>query len=152
MRKSLLFRLFGLGAVPRKLMPALENEGILVLDEGMPGWFVAKSVDGPGKRYRHRREGFSGWLGVTNERILCYTYGRRQISIAVDDPRISRLHVDLPADDRLSLSFESSDFRDDWKGVLEFRFRTEKALQFRDALVSFGVQPGSAAADPPSRR
>jgi hypothetical protein len=28
--------------------------------------------------------------------------------------------------------------------VIEFRFGTEKALLFRDALVSIGAQPGTA--------
>lgn len=140
MKKSILYRLFGLGAVPKKLLPVLEREGVLALDEGMGGWFKAAHVDGPGKRYRHRSERFSGCLVVTNERVVCYTYGKRQINISVKDPRMADLHVDVPEERRLTISFESSVFRPGWTGVMEFRFDTEKALLFRDALVAVGAK------------
>jgi hypothetical protein len=46
---------------------------------------------------------------------------------------------------KLSISFESSVFRDGWEGVTEYRFRTDKAVQFQDALMSLGVQKGFAS-------
>lgn len=152
MKKTMLYRLFGFGSVPKKLLPVLEQEGIVVFDEGIGGWFVTKHVDGPGKRYRHRSEGFSGCLAVTKARVVCYTYGKRQINIAVEDPKMAKLHVDAPKDQKLYLSFESSDFRDGWSGVIEFRFNTDKATLFRDALVAIGAHQGTAAdADKPRR-
>ena len=54
MAKTILYRLFGLGSVPKKLLPVLKQEGIVVYDEGMQGRIVTKYVNGPGKRYRHR--------------------------------------------------------------------------------------------------
>ncbi len=143
-KKTLLYRLFGLGSVPKKLLPLLEREGIVVSDEGMGGSFVATHVDAPGKRYRHRSEGFSASLVVTNERVVCHTYGKRQINISVEDPKISGLFVDLVDEGKLSLSFESSDFRDGWSGVLEFRFNTDQAHQFREALINHGARQGTA--------
>jgi len=145
MKKTVLYRLFGFGSVPGKLRPVIEQEGILVLDEGMSGWFIAKHVDGPGKRYRHRSEGFSGCLAVTNERVVGYAYWKRQIHIATKDPRLAALHVEVPERDALSLSFEASLLREGWKGVIGFRFHTDKASRFRDALVSLGATPGQAA-------
>jgi hypothetical protein len=152
MKKTILYRLFGFGSVPKKLLPVLEQEGVVVLDEGMGGWFVTKHVNGPGKRYRHRSEGFSGWLAVTKERVVCYAYGKRQINISVEDPKIVNLYVDTPKEKKLCLSFESSDFREGVKGVIEFRFNTDKAPLFRDALVAIGARQGTAAdADKPRR-
>ncbi|MEE4295058.1 MAG: hypothetical protein V2J20_00390 [Wenzhouxiangella sp.] len=145
MKKTILFQLFGIGSVPKKLRPVLEQEGVVVLDEGIGGWFIAKNVNGPGKRYRHRTEGFSGCLVVTKVRVACYTYGKRQINISVEDPRIANLYVDSPQEQKLCLSFESSIFREDWEGVIEFRFNTDKAIQFRDALIATGAQQGSSA-------
>jgi len=144
MKRTLLYRLFGIGAVPKKLRPMLEREGVVVLDEGMGGWFIARKVKGPHKRYRGRAEGFSGCLAITGQRVVCYTYGKRQINIAVDDPNISALYVDVPQPQRLSLSFESSIFQTGWSGVIEFRFNTDKAELFRDALLSIGAHHGSA--------
>ena len=46
MRKALTYRLFGWGAIPKRVRPVLESEGIVVVDEGMRGWFVAKNVKG----------------------------------------------------------------------------------------------------------
>ncbi len=83
------------GSIPSKIGPILEQEGIVLFDEGMGGWFIARHVKGPGKRYMHRREGFSGCLVITKKRIICYTYWKRQINISVDDPRLSKLYVVL---------------------------------------------------------
>ena len=150
MKKTILYRLFGIGAVPKNLRPVLEQEGIVVLDEGIGGSFVTKRVHGPGKRYRQRTEGFSGCLAVTKTRVVCYIYGKRQINVLFEDPRIANLFVDTPTERSLCLSFESSSFRAGWQGVIEFRFGTDKAQAFRDALIAVGAQRGAAAdADTP---
>ena len=144
MKKTILFRLFRIGSISKKVQTVLEQEGVVVLDEGIAGWFVAKHVNGPGKRFRHRAEGFSGYLAVTKERVVCYTYGKRQINISVKDSKIANLYVDTPDKNKLCLSFESSNFRDGWQGVIEFRFNTDKSQQFRDALLAIGVRQGTA--------
>jgi hypothetical protein len=144
MKKSLLYRLFGLGSIPRHLRPLVESEGIVVADEGIGGWFLAKHVNGPGRRYRNRAEGFTGCLVVTKKRVLCYTYGKRQINISVEDPKVSELRVTLLKAETLSIAFESSVFREEWRGVIEFRFNTERAQLFHDTLRSTGAR-GSAS-------
>lgn len=145
MTKTILYRLLGLGAVPGKLRPILQQEGVLIVDEGVPGRFIARDVKGPAKRYVHRSEAFSGCLVLTHKRLIGFSYWKRQINIATDDPKITDLYVDVRRDGSLSLSFESSVFRDGWQGVIEFRFGTDKATQFRDSLVSLGVRPGTAS-------
>jgi hypothetical protein len=145
MQKTILYRLLRIGSIPGKVLPVLEQEGIVLSDEGMGGWFIARNVKGPGKRYMLRREGFSGCLAMTRKRIICYTYWKRQISISVDDPRLSELYVNATDRQKLSISFESSVFRDGWDGVIEYQFKTDKAIQFQDALMSLGVQKGLAS-------
>ena len=144
MNKTVLYRLFKIGGIPKKMSPVLAAEGIEVSDEGIGGWFVTKKVKGPGKRYINRTEGFSGCLVVTGKRIVCFTYGKRQINISVEDPKISEIFVNIPKEKTLSISFESSRFRDGWAGVIEFLFKTEKAQQFHDALIGIGAQQGIA--------
>jgi hypothetical protein len=144
MSKSLLFRFLGVGAIPKKLRPVLDAEQIVVADEGIGGWLICKDVKGPKKRFINRAEGFWGCLVVTKKRIVCFTYRKRQINIAIDDPKISKIFVDIPKEELLSISFESSAFRDGWGGIMEFRFKTTKALEFRDVLMSFGAQQGAA--------
>lgn len=87
---------------------------------------------------------------VAQKRVICYTYGKRQINISVEDPIIANLYVEILKEEKLCLSFESSDFREGWNGVVDFRFNTDKALSFPDALVKIGAQQGTAAgADKP---
>lgn len=144
MKKALSYRLFGLGGVPRRVRPVLEDEGIVVCDEGMRGRLITNNLQAPGKRNLHRSEGFSGWLAITRQRIICHTYRKRQINISVDEPKISELHVSTPDLQTLSLSFESSVFRERWQGVVEFRLQTEKAPQFANVLRSLGARHGEA--------
>jgi hypothetical protein len=145
MKKTILYRLFGFGSIPKKVRPILEEEGLVVSDEGVRGWFVTKNVHGPGKRYIHRSEGFSGCLVITKKRIICFTYWKPQINIPVDDPKLSALQVDVLNEQTLSISFESSLFRVGWQGLIELRFNTEKAQQFHDVLISLGAQKGAPA-------
>ncbi|EGV20432.1 hypothetical protein [Thiocapsa marina] len=145
MNKTFLYRLLGFGAIPKKILPVLQEEGVVVCDEGIGGRLVTKNVKGPGKRYIRRSEGFSGCLVITKKRILCFTYAKRQINIGVDDPRVSALYFDVPDSGILLVSFESSVFRDKWDGVIEFKFKTEKARQFGDALKCIGARQGTAA-------
>ena len=140
MKKTLLFRLFGIGGIPGKFRPALDAEGIRVVDEGMSGRMISRNLRGPGKRAVYRSEGFSGSLAVTEKRILCFTYGKRQINLSTDDPKVSGLKVNVPGENTLSISFESGLFREGWSGGIEYRFNTDKAFQFRDALLAAGAR------------
>jgi hypothetical protein len=145
MKKTIFCRLLGLGSVPKRLLPVLQQEGIVILDECMCGSLVMTNVDGPYKRYRHRSEFFLGCLAITEQRLVCYTLWKRQMNISVEDLKLKNLYVDLLSQDKLSISFESSCFREGWQGIIEFRFQTDKAPQFRDALLAIGAQQGAAA-------
>jgi len=144
MKKTWLYRWFGIGRLPRRLLPRLKEEGIVIADEGMAGRLIFKNVKGPGKRYLHRSEGFSGSLAVTGKRVVCFTYGKRQINIATGDPRLAHLYAASPEEGTLQLSFESSAFREGWKGVIVLRFKTPKARRFCEALRAAGAGDGDS--------
>ena len=140
MGKTVLYRLFKLGGIPKKLRPLLEAEGMVVCDEGIGGWYITKDLKAPGKRFKHRREGFSGFLAITQKRVIAYTNWKRQINILIEDPRISAIHAEIVDSQRIGLSFESSLFRSDWQGVIELHFNTPKAREFHAALNRIGVR------------
>ncbi|MFO7891252.1 MAG: hypothetical protein R6V04_13050 [bacterium] len=144
MSKTLLYKLFRIGRIPKKLRSALKSEEIVVSDEGIGGWFITRNLKAPGKRYIHRKEGFTGCLVITQKRILCYTYWKRQINISVQDPKISSLYTELLDPNTLAISFQCSLFHKNWEGVIEFRFKTEKAQNFYDVLIEKGLQSGHA--------
>jgi hypothetical protein len=157
MTKSLWYRLFRLGRVPRRLRPQLEAEGIILADEGIPGWLVTRRLRGPGTRYRYRGQGFAGSIVVTRSRVVCFAFGNKLVDVPFSDPRMASLDVAAPAPGRLSISFEAATFRDGWKGRMELRLSTPLASRFRDILVSGGAEVASAAtplecAAPPRRR
>lgn len=145
MRKTILYKLFGLGAIPKKVRPILEKEGIVLLEEGIGGRLISTNVKGPMRRHLYRSEGFTGSLVITKKRILCFTYWKRQINIAVEDPKLSNIYVSMPDKHTLSISFEASLFRNDWSGIMEFRFNSGQAQHFLDILVSLGATKGSPA-------
>ncbi len=142
MLKTLLHRIFKPGTVPKSLRHTLEQEGIVLLEEGIRGWFVTNKVSGPGMRYRFRKEGFIGFLGITKVRLICYTFGKRQINISLNDPKLAHLYIALPAEHTLSVAFESAEFSPKMKGVIEFRFMTEKAAHYHTSLLKAGARQG----------
>ncbi len=144
MKKTFSYRLLGLGSIPKQLLSTLEQEGVVVSDEGMGGELIARHVNGPGKRYRHRSERFSGCLVVTRKRVVCYTYRKCQINLSDEDRKVASLYIDAPKEEELCLSFESSTFREGWDGLIELRLNTDKAHQFHKALIKIGAQQGTA--------
>ena len=57
------------------------------------------------------------------------------------------MYVDLIEHETAAVSFETSRFHDDWRGVIELRLKSEKARKFRDALVGLGARSGKAFDD-----
>lgn len=143
MRKPILYRLFRVGSIPREIMPILEKEEIVVVDQGMRGRYITKRLKAPGKRALLREEGFIGSLAVTKKRLLCYTYKKRQINIDVRDPKMTHFYVNIPRKNEFALSFESSSFQEDRQGVIEFLYRTEKANKFYEVFICLGAKHGS---------
>ena len=139
MKRTLLYRLFGVGSIPGGMRAALEAEGILALDEGVGGWMVEKNLQSPRRASLFLVRSFTGFLVVTRERIVLQTYGTPQLELALDDRRVSELHIDLAAPGRLLLSFDYGVFRKGWKGQVEFRIRTSNATRFYEALHSAGA-------------
>lgn len=144
MRKTILYRLFKIGGIPKKLRPVLEAEKIILFDEGIGGWFITRNLKAPGKRFKYRREGFSGFLAITKKRIIAYTFWKRQINISVEDPKISELFVQIVTPQSISISFESSVFNRGWQGAIELRFNTSRAPKFYEVLRHIGVSQGAA--------
>ena len=134
MGKTLLYKLFGVGRISKKLRPVLEAEGLQVWDEGIGGRISMKHLKAPGKRFLYRTSGFSGFLAFTGKRILAYAYGRPIINLSFDHPHYRDMTFSLSLPERLDVTFESSLFNPDWKGRIKVSFKTEKAPQFANVL------------------
>ncbi|MGM0564319.1 MAG: hypothetical protein ACQES2_08310 [Pseudomonadota bacterium] len=141
MKKSFLYRWFGLGRLPRRLSPLVQTEGLLLLDEGITGWWSTRRINGPLRRYRYRKEGLIGSLVVTRRRFMAYSFSKRQINIGLDDERMSGLAVSAPSPKKLLIEFDASDFHPNWQGQIQWQFNTAKARQFLSILLESGAKP-----------
>jgi hypothetical protein len=144
MAKSLLYQLFKTGSIPAEMREKLEAETLVAADEGLRGTWFSKNFKSPTRRSLYSSRVFVGFLAISRKHILAYAFGRPQISLPMDDPRVENLHSELMGDDKIVISFESAHFHSDWQGVIELRYQTEKAKTFHDALLHLGVKQGRA--------
>lgn len=144
MRKTLLYRLFGVGRVGSELRRELEDEEIVALDEGIGGWIIERNLRSPSRISFYRVRSFTGFLALTHERIRLYAYGRPQINLPLADPRLSDLHVGLPDPGRIVISLDYGLFREGWRGTAEFRLRTDSASRYYEALLAAGATGAGA--------
>src|ERR1041385_8057364 len=128
MAKSLLYRLFGLGRIPKLLNDTLRIEGIVVSDEGIPGSITYRNFRAPGKRFSWKKQGLVGSVIVTNVRLVALMYGSFAVNVPFTDERIRQLQISVEGD-RLLISFDAKLFHDNWSGTIEYRFRTPQAAE-----------------------
>lgn len=140
MKKTILYRLFKIGGIPKKLRPVLESEGMLISDEGIGGWLIMKDFRAPGKRFKYRMEGFSGFLAVTRKRIIAYSYWKAILNLPYDASAPAEIQSRLVNPSQIELSFESSIYHEDWSGMITLRFNTPKAKEFHEILT--GITQG----------
>jgi len=127
MAKSLLYRLFGVGKIPKLLGDTLRIEGIVVSDEGISGSVTYRDFRAPGKYFSWRKQAFTGSVVVTQVRLVALMYGNFAVNIPFTDERIRKLQISVEGADGLLIVFDPSLFHDNWSGTIEYRFRTEQA-------------------------
>ncbi len=134
MEKTILYRLFGIGRIPKDHRAVLESEGLVLFDEGIGGSVILRKFKAPGRRHSWRKSWFSGSVAFTNKRVIAFAYSRQIINVPFDDPRVERLNCTAEDDTCLYFSFESGDFSDDMSGTVEVRFRTPHARLFAEKV------------------
>jgi len=146
MGKTLLYRLFGLGKVPKRILPDIEREGIVLLDEGVSGSVTFRNFRAPGRHYSWRRSWFSGSLVLTGRRFSAFAFSKAIIDIPIADDRINELRCSLEDEATLCVHFDPSAFNEDWSGSLECRFSTPQARLFLEQLDAHGARGDAVAA------
>ena len=136
MRKSLLYTLFKLGRVPKTALPAPESEGILLLDEGLRASVTFRNFRAPGRFHTSKRSGFAGSLVLTEQRFAGFAFSKPIINVGLHDDRLRALEISVPRDGVLGVHFDPSVFDLQSSGSVEFRFRTDSALNFHQRLGS----------------
>jgi hypothetical protein len=130
MAKTLLYRLFGIGKFPWKLASMLKLEGILLMDEGIPGSVTYLNFHSPGRYSSWRRQWYTTAIAFTEIRLVALRVSKPIINVPLTDERIRKLEVSVEKEDTLCIAFDPSLFHDDWSGRIEYRFRTPQAQAF----------------------
>lgn len=136
MGKTWLYQLFKIGGIPAGLRAKLEQEGILLLDEGIGGTITYQDFRAPGRAYTWKKSGFSGAVAATNVRFVAFAFGRQVINVPWSDPRRKQLRVTCDAPDRLLVAFDPAVFHDGWSGAVEVRLATASAQQLHARLTA----------------
>lgn len=142
MSKTILYRLFKAGRVPRKAEQQLAQENILLREEGIGGTVTLRQFRAPGKRYGFRRSWFSGSIVLTEQHFLAFQFATPVIGVAWQDARIIALQCSLEGTKTLCVKFDAATFNDDWSGDVEVRFRTPLAASIL-AIIEQQMTRGS---------
>jgi predicted small integral membrane protein len=124
--KSLLYRLFGVGRIPKLLGDRLRMEGIVIADEGISGSVTYRDFRAPGRYSSWRKQAFIGSIVITNIRLVGLMSSRFAVNVPFSDARIRQLRISTERD-RLLIALDASLFHDDWSGTIEYRYRTSQA-------------------------
>jgi hypothetical protein len=118
------------------VLPALEQEGIVLLDEGIGGSVTFRNFRSPGRRSSWRRNWFTGSLVLTGGRFAAFAFSKPIINVPLGDDRLGQLQCSVEGETTLCVEFDAAAFHEDWSGSLECRFSTPQARLFLEQLSS----------------
>jgi hypothetical protein len=134
--KSIFYRLFGLGKLPKAMAPIIEREGVLLEDQGLSGTVTFRKFRSPGRIYTYKKTALVGSIVITNLRFAVFAFSKSLINLPLKKDRLDRLELSVPKRNQLLVKFNAEDFHEDWKGTIECRFTTELAVMFLEKLKS----------------
>ena len=134
MKKTLQHRIFGWGSIPRQYAPALHDEGIILLDEGIGASITYKQFKAPGRYHSWKRNWFTGSIVLTERTFAAFALSRPLIYVALDHENISALDCAIEESGALLVRYDASAFNEEWSGTIECRFKTPKAHEFIEWL------------------
>ena len=112
MKKTVLYQLFRLGRVPKAFSAQIQQERLVLHDEGICGSLTFRNFRAPGKRCRWKRLWFDGAIVLTHERLFAFMRSRQIVGVSWDDPKIKNLNFFLKDDNLLCIEFDASTFED----------------------------------------
>ena len=134
MEKTLFYRIFGWGRVPKRYSSTLKSEGIILLDEGIGGSITFKNFRAPWRYHSWKRNWFTGCLVLTPKTFAAFSIFKPLIYIPLDWENLSKLECTRVGSEKLLIVYDASVFNEKWSGTVECRFNTSKAQKFLDRL------------------
>ncbi len=139
MSKTLLYRLFKIGSIPKGALRQIQKEGVILQDEGIGGSITLRKFRAPGRYHGWRRTWFSGSIVLTQEHFLAFQYSKPVIGVGWDDDELKQLDCALEDGHTLCVGFDASTFNDDWSGSIQVSFATPLARLFLETIEQMGA-------------
>jgi hypothetical protein len=134
-KKTFLYRLFGIGKIPAQYGSAISAEGVILSDEGIKGTVTYLNFRAPWRYSNWKRQWYTAAIALTNTRLIGFQYSSPIIDVSLADARFRQLNFSVENNDTLLVAFDASLFHNDWAGNIEYRFQTEYAKAFLDKLT-----------------
>jgi hypothetical protein len=134
-KKTLLYRLFGIGKIPAQISSAISAEGVVLSDEGIKGTVTFLNFRAPYRYSNWKRQWYTAAIALTSTRFLGFQYSSPVIDVSLTDARFRQLNFSVENGATLLVAFDASLFHDDWSGNIEYRFQTLFARVFFDHLT-----------------
>lgn len=135
MSKTLMYRLFKIGKIPTPIRDELNREGIVILDEGIPGTSTFLNFRSPMRYAAWKRQWYTSSIILTRQRLVGLLRGNYIVNVPLTDQRLRDVEFSLEDDGQVfCMKFDANLFRKDWTGRVEYRFRTEEAQKLLGLL------------------
>lgn len=136
MAKSILYRLFGLGKIPRRHRNEIEKEGVIFKDEGLSIVVRYRNFRAPNAYYGRRVSLVVGSVVLTKKSFACF---RGNIvppifHIPVEHKSLNAFSFSLDEKARLRVVIDAPSFQEGWKGTIDCRIPCEKTEKLLQAL------------------
>jgi hypothetical protein len=126
--------LLGSGRLPAQLGATLALEGLLVLDEGLPGSITFRHYRSRGRRWPWRSEPISGSVAVTARRLVVWAGRSKHIDVPLLHPALAAIEVAVDRPGRVCFAYDAGAFDGSRSGRVELRLRTSQASRVAELL------------------
>jgi hypothetical protein len=118
----------GSGRLPEDLRTSLAAEGVVLLEEGLPGTITYINYRSPRHRSNWRKVAFTGAIAITGQRlVVAASRGGKPLDVPLADDRRKAVTVGEDGPGKLLLTIDPAAFDPRKSGVVEVRLRTPRA-------------------------
>lgn len=137
MTKSIFYRLFGFGKIPKRYRSDIEKEGVIFQDEGLAIVLRYRNFRAPRTYYGRKTSLIVGSVVLTKNRFACY---RGNIlppvfEVPVEHEAFKAFDFSLDDKARLRVVIDAPAFQEGWEGTIDCRIPSENARKFLRALT-----------------
>jgi len=142
MEKSILYRWFGFGKIPKRYNSDMQKEGVLLQDEGLAIVLRYRNFRAPYVYYGKRISLVMGSIVLSKSSFACF---RGNIippifHVPVTSKSFQAFDFSLDEKARLHIVIDAPTFKEGWKGTIDCRIPCENAEEFLQALTAIKSQ------------